>query len=218
MRQYKLRDFPDFLRILEIHHGHQFLFRGVTSTRHRLVPKIGRPPLSPVHEKEMFEEFKRVSRVYLPTTVLNDWELLFIAQHHGLPTRLLDWTRNPLVAAFFAVERESKRDGAIYILEAHYTIDTAKETDPFAIKEDAVVAPPHVAARIRSQAGMFTVHPWPAHPYMPPGIFRVIIPSNQRPEFKKRLHQLGTHSGSIMPDLDGAAKLVTWEFTKKTKP
>lgn len=68
---------------------------------------------------KMLEEFKKEAVEHLLITPKNDFEWLFIAQHYGLPTPLLDWTTDPLVALFFALPKN--------IYDNSYDMDDAIE-------------------------------------------------------------------------------------------
>jgi hypothetical protein len=69
-------------------------------------------------EEHILRNFIRYSRPYLNQSPVNEWEVLVTAQHHGLPTRLLDWTYSPLVAAHFAtLHPERECDRAVWRLD-----------------------------------------------------------------------------------------------------
>jgi hypothetical protein len=73
-------------------------------------------------EAHILRNYIRYSRPHLRAEPVDDWEQLVSAQHHGVPTRLLDWTYSPLIAAFFATRPRAlerggeERDGVIWRL------------------------------------------------------------------------------------------------------
>jgi FRG domain len=100
------------------------VYRGASDARRPLLTSLDRlGGANPPHTKRELEahilrNFKRYSRPHLPTAPVNDWETLVAAQHHGVPTRLLDWTYSPLVAAHFATtDVHAGRDRAVWRLD-----------------------------------------------------------------------------------------------------
>ena len=94
------------------------VYRGSANASRPLLTSLDRLGGSnPPHTKADLEEhilrnFIRYSRPHFDEArPHDDWELLIAAQHHGVPTRLLDWSYSPLVAAFFATRPVSGDDG-----------------------------------------------------------------------------------------------------------
>ena len=164
------------------------VFRGVSDkVNHLLIPSIGREKLlfyTLKKEIQMFEQFKLKANIY--TKAKSDFEWLAIAQHHGLPTRLLDWTFNPLVAAFFAVKNNDKMDARVYTVETDNFsfLDINKENNPFSICGTSFIYPPISTNRLELQNGIFSIHPLPQKP--------VIISSNYLIEIEYANQSLGS--------------------------
>jgi hypothetical protein len=202
------------------------LFRGQQIDK-PLLPKLGRLKLEddiPTVEERMLEDFKIQSPPFLQFNPANDWEWLALAQHHGMPTRLLDWTANPLAALWFAVERAPEEDqpGVVWIFETSrrdYVQNTRTES-PFSGARTKVFRPRHLARRIVAQAGWFTVHKYhdnrdnfialENNKAYRPKLTKVVIPAASFTSIRWELDRWGFNAAHIYADLDGLCRHIQW--------
>ena len=163
------------------------------------------------NEKEILRTFKERALPFLTAVPQTNWDWLALGQHHSLPTRLLDWTSNPLVACYFAVEEDSDQDSLIYAYNIKLFISVEDNPYPFQYKRVGKFIPRHITARITSQSGIFTIHPNPYEPFRSDHIDRIIIPNKIRFELKQTLNRYGINRVSLFPGLDGLARHIQWE-------
>lgn len=127
--------------------GDGFIFRGNKDASYGLLPGIYRQfkevqharlvdgsidgPIYPADENEILAHFKKESGGILHFIAQSDdFTWLQYAQHFGVPTRLLDFTSNPLVALYFCCKDEKQCDGAVWVLNSH-TYQRWMFKDPF---------------------------------------------------------------------------------------
>lgn len=93
-------------------------YRGQGNVEWRLLPSIQRTQASVDQERGLVNDFYvRASHVIESAAPRDDYATwLAKAQHYGVPTRLLDWSSSPLVAAFFAVEEDLPYDACVWVL------------------------------------------------------------------------------------------------------
>jgi hypothetical protein len=175
-------------------------------------------PFDERRELEMLTRFQREVRPYfaspLRAHVGHDWDLQALAQHHGLKTRLLDWSESPLIAAFFAVEpsgliADVETDAALYGVQCPYVIDS--RTDKWPDAHDVVaIYPPHLTPRITVQRGLFTAQRTPSVPWLPTQLKKWVIPWRVCLQLRLALNRAGINRASLFPDLDGIAAHLNW--------
>ena len=183
------------------------LIRGVEDKDYLLLPSLfrtyGTRPID-VLERDLMWMFKNQASGIMDRLPTTELEWLTVAQHHGLPTRLLDWSLNPLVAAFFATESLSSTAGGVFLLEVNGFLQP-HQVDTLNPREIAAFFPVHAARRMMAQSGAFTIHPNETNALDANALTQMIIPAEKKAIFKERLFKLGIHRGTMFPDLDGLA-------------
>lgn len=111
-----ITSFGDFCNVIDDleKQNHTFFYRGHANITYQLLPSIMRQYEWKVHENDMYNEL-RMNCAKDFSSCKSHLDYLVEMQHYGLPTRLLDVTRNPLVALYFACESEEDRTGEIII-------------------------------------------------------------------------------------------------------
>ena len=160
-------------------------FRGVDKASYSLDPSLLRKPflssdMEGVEDNIRFD-FETRGRPFLPLEMKWPWDEMFLMQHHGYPTRLLDWTENMSAGLYFACrDINEKTDGAIWALatpfltykafgkyrsQVHPETPTIEDygfingnLSEFNKRPPLPMMPYYVSPRIAAQIGRFTVH------------------------------------------------------------
>jgi hypothetical protein len=204
----------------------RYIFRGQASADWPLRSSFDRrfSHLSPDARLELWDQlltsFREKCIDYdVPDSVTeNDARLLALAQHYGLPTRMLDWSTSPYVAAFFAfgtaiVEgRPTDRDRV-----AIWSLDTTSEVWAHKPGVDIVRVPAVQNVRLRNQSGRFTISRTEhdsvddfARQFDGANtcLRRFVLPADEGWVAIPDLDLMGINAGQLFPDLVGLAQTV----------
>jgi hypothetical protein len=212
------------------HDGLGFVFRGQAKADWGLLPKAGRPEFYLPDNRDLgrFSTWGRKAVAY--TSLSSSYlEQLALAQHHGLATRLLDWSMNPLVACYFACAGHSDDEGAVWMYELEGPLMTDEVTRETVERQSGVWAylPRAVFPRVINQKGLFTVH-CDARQSIDvkasrvdvsmPNLIQLRISAGLKADVLELLADYGIDRAYLFPDLDGLSAEMNVATLKMRHP
>jgi hypothetical protein len=179
------------------------------------------------HEQSLMEGFHRQYSPYLSRDVKDEWDVLALARHHGLATRLLDWSTNPLVALWFAVRAPAEGEpGAVFMFapeDDDFVTAADRKNPPYDVAQTTFFQPNHLTPRIVAQSGWHSVTAWneldqfsvlDQVPRYKGRIKRVHIPPDCFSRIRARLDRLAVNEATLFPGLDGLCTHLNWLHTR----
>ena len=185
-------------------------------------------------EKELLKAFQLRAHVYLRDVDLPSQDDIFswwsLMQHYGVPTRALDWTESPFVAAYFAVRDHWDRDGAIFVvpgldLTAHWE-NEFRDVPPKSDYRELLMRPDtpravipfyswRMHAREVAQQGRYTIPTYLLYD-LDAGLplilgkkqVRIIIPAAMKRPFLVHLRSMNVTAAALFPGLDGLGRTL----------
>jgi len=168
--------------------------------------------------KDLMGLFKRnIEGITLPVEVRsNESLLLALGQHYGLPTRLLDWSESPYIAAFFAYNNQTlwgAQDQSIAI----WVLDTTHPIWSSDYGVEILDVPSYGNERVRNQSGKFTLSKTPfltleeyvtAHGGEGDPLIKFLVPASDATIALADLDAMGIHHGTVYPEIEGAAQMA----------
>lgn len=202
----------------------EWIFRGHSKEEFELLPSVARiehkSNTFEKFERSIFDIFKRDSAALAPSYLRNEFDWLVFARHHGLPTRLLDWTTNPLAALYFCVKSAKNSDGAFIALHAPKRMpdDVYRSQCPLEVDSTYKFLPAVTNSRMAAQMGLFTIQGKPKTKLDDQlkkswRLIKYKISSKNKGRILYDLFRLGVHEGTLFPDVDGIARHLTWRHT-----
>ena len=250
IEEYKVTNVAEYISLLPSEkqmYAARTVYRGHATHRWKLIPsfyRIAEIPSTALgmskFEEHLLAQFETQATPFLRSIPIDKLEWIALAQHHGLKTRLLDWSESPLTALFFAVNNpEYDRDDAVVWRLVSFVFDhvpahSLEEIDKSSLsKPNRIYFPHHTSSRMSAQQGCFSLHVSPEREskdtFVPLEdrvsdgdksmvLTKYNVPSTAKETIRHELDKMGINYFLLFPDLDGLCRKLIWDFENYSGP